>query len=74
MAKIETGTQSRQGEKGKPVLYVLVAAVILAVVAGAGVLTWQGSVSPSDHASQSTEAARATATNPTTAPAGQKPN
>ncbi|GEP00286.1 hypothetical protein [Methylobacterium haplocladii] len=74
MAQVETGKESRQGEKGKPVLYVLVAAVILAIVAGAGVLTWQGSVSPNDHGSQSTEAARSTATNPTQAPAEKKQN
>ncbi len=60
MAKLETETHARQGDKGRPVLYVLAAAIILAVVAGAGVLTWQSEQSPPDRASQSQEAARAT--------------
>lgn len=82
MATVEKETQARQGEKGRPVLYVLVAAIILAVVAGAGVLTWQGDQSPPDHASQSGEAARQTVSganpanrespaNPTQAGSGQ---
>lgn len=73
MAKVESGKQARQGEKGTPVLYVLIAAIILAAVAGAGVLTWQGSTSPPDHASQSQDAARQTATNPGSAPADREP-
>ncbi|GEP08791.1 hypothetical protein [Methylobacterium gnaphalii] len=74
MAKVETGTQSRQGDKGKPVLYILIAAVILAVIAGAGALTWQSSVSPTDRASSSQDAARQTATTPSTAPAAREPS
>lgn len=78
MAKVETGTQARQGEKGKPILYVLIAAVLLAVIAGAVTLTWQGKVSPADHASQSGQAAQQTVDNPSTppektVPAEQKP-
>ena len=53
MAKIETGTQARQGSKGKPVLYVLIAAIVLAVIAGVGTLTWQGRNAPPQQASQS---------------------
>ncbi|GLS42285.1 hypothetical protein [Methylobacterium brachythecii] len=73
MAKVETETQARQGEKGRPVLYILIAAVLLAVVAGAGALTWQGKVSPADHASQSQDAAQKTAPNPSVPPAAQEP-
>ena len=58
MAEIETETEARQGEKGKPVLYVLVAAIVLAVVAGAGMLTWQGENAPADRPSRSQDAAR----------------
>jgi flagellar basal body-associated protein FliL len=73
MAKVETETQARQGEKGKSVLYVLIAAVLLAVIAGAGALTWQIKVSPVDPASRSQDSAHQTAATPSTVPAYKEP-
>jgi len=61
MAEIETGTQARQGTRGKPVLYVLIGSLLLLAVYMVGLLTWSGATAPPDHASQSQEAARATA-------------
>lgn len=62
VAKVESETQARQGAKGKPVLYVLIGGVLLAVIAAVGALTWQNETSPPDRSSQSQEAARGTAT------------
>ena len=73
MAEIETGRESRQGVKGKPVLYVLIAAVVLAVIAGAGMLTWQSEKTTSDPASQSQDAARGTATGSSNTGSQQQP-
>ncbi|GJE16281.1 hypothetical protein [Methylobacterium marchantiae] len=52
MAEQLHGQDSRQGRKGKPVLYVLVASLALLVVAIVGLMTWQGSKSGPDYASQ----------------------
>lgn len=73
MAEIETGTQARQGAKGKPVLYVLIGSLVLLAVYMVVLLTWSGTTAPPDHASQSQDAARATAANPSSgssSPAG----
>jgi flagellar basal body-associated protein FliL len=50
--------ESRQGERGKPVLWVLVASLVLLAIATVGLLTWNGSNSPKDYASQSQDASR----------------
>ena len=50
--------ESRQGERGKPVLWVLVASLVLLAVATVGLLTWNGANSPKDYASQSQDASR----------------
>lgn len=74
MAKIETGGDARQGRKGQPVLYVLVAAIVLAVIAGVGMLTWQRENSPATTAGQSQQSARETTTGSTGSnPAAKEP-
>lgn len=65
MAEIETGKETRQGPLGKPVLYVLIGGLVLAGVYLVGTGIWSVSTEPTDPASQSTEAARETAKNPT---------
>lgn len=49
---------SRQGERGKSMLWVLVASLVLLAIATVGLLTWNGANSPKDYASQSQDAAR----------------
>lgn len=58
MAEKLDGQDARQGKKGKPVLYVLVASLALLAIAITGLMTWQGSNSPKDYASKSQDAAR----------------
>ncbi|GJD59470.1 hypothetical protein [Methylobacterium dankookense] len=50
--------EARQGERGKPVLWVLLASLALLVMATIGLLTWNGANSPKDYASQSQDASR----------------
>ncbi|HEV7439424.1 MAG TPA: hypothetical protein VGN94_07325 [Methylobacterium sp.] len=49
---------ARQGSRGKPVLYVLIASLVLLAIATVGLLTWNGAKSPNDYASQSQDASR----------------
>ncbi|MGU3540777.1 hypothetical protein [Methylobacterium sp. A54F] len=49
---------ARQGERGKPVLWVLLASLVLLAIATVGLMTWQGASSPKDYASQSQDASR----------------
>jgi flagellar basal body-associated protein FliL len=49
---------SRQGERGKPVLWVLVASLVLLAIATVGLLTWNSANAPKDYASQSQDASR----------------
>ncbi|SFK74937.1 hypothetical protein [Methylorubrum salsuginis] len=58
MAPIERPTEARQGEKGKPVLYVLVASLVLLAIATVGLLSWNRAESPADYAGKSQESAR----------------
>ncbi|KQT14774.1 hypothetical protein ASG40_05565 [Methylobacterium sp. Leaf399] len=69
---------ARQGKRGKPILYVLGASLLLLAIAITGLMTWQGANSPPDYASKSQEASReqvtgsvtgGTAKAPTTQPA-----
>lgn len=53
-----TPEESRQGQRGKPVLWVLVGSLVLLAVATVGLLTWNGANSPKDYASQSQDASR----------------
>ena len=53
-----TPQEGRQGERGKPVLWVLVGSLVLLAVATVGLLTWNGANSPKDYASQSQDASR----------------
>lgn len=68
---------ARQGERGRPVLWVLVASLALLAVATVALLTWNGAKSPNDYASQSQDAARREATGSiggsTTAPSPANP-
>ncbi|AYO84321.1 MULTISPECIES: lipase chaperone [Methylobacterium] len=58
MAEQLSGQDGRQGKRGRPALYVLVASVGLMVAALAGLMMWQGASSPPDYASQSQAASR----------------
>lgn len=58
MAENLTPQESRQGERGKPVLWVLVGSLVLLAVATIGLLTWNGANSPKDYASKSQDASR----------------
>ncbi|MBY0260184.1 hypothetical protein [Methylobacterium sp.] len=58
MAENLHGQDARQGKRGKPVLYVLVASLVLLGIAITGLMTWQGANSPKDYASQSQDASR----------------
>lgn len=49
---------SRQGERGKSVLWVLVASLVLLAIATVGLLTWNSASSPKDYASQSQDGSR----------------
>ena len=74
MAERLPETDARQGAKGKPMLYVLLASLLLIAVAAAGLLTWNGAKSPNDYAAKSTDAMRQETTgsvtgSKTTAPA-----
>lgn len=53
-----TPEESRQGQRGKPVLWVLVGSLVLMAVAMVGLMTWNGANSPKDYASQSQDASR----------------
>lgn len=66
MAEQLSGQSGRQGKRGKPALYVLVASVGLMVAALVGLMMWQGASSPPDYASQSQAASRAEITGSTT--------
>lgn len=50
--------EARQGQRGKPVLMVLLASLALLVMATIGLLTWNGANAPKDYASQSQDASR----------------
>jgi flagellar basal body-associated protein FliL len=58
MAERLNQQESRQGERGKPVLWVLVASLVLLAIATVGLLTWNGATSPKDYPSQSQDASR----------------
>jgi flagellar basal body-associated protein FliL len=59
---------ARQGQRGRPVLVVLLASLAVLAVALVGLVTWQGATAPKDYASLSQDAARYTAVSPTTPP------
>jgi hypothetical protein len=61
-----SGQSGRQGKRGKPALYVLVASVGLMIAALVGLMVWQGASAPPDYASQSQAASRAEVTGSTT--------
>jgi len=46
--------ESRQGKRGKPVLFVLLGSLALLAVAIVGLMSWQGAKSPTDYAAQTT--------------------
>jgi flagellar basal body-associated protein FliL len=58
MAERLNEQESRQGERGKSMLWVLVASLVLLAVATVGLLTWNGANAPKDYASQSQDASR----------------
>ena len=58
MAERLNPQDSRQGERGKPVLWVLVASLVLLAIATVGLLTWNSANASRDYASQSQDVAR----------------
>ena len=78
MPEIVPEQQARQGAKGKPVLYVLIASLVLLAIAITGLMTWQGAQSPPDYAGKSQDAARGEVTGSvgggTTAPSSNSSN
>lgn len=58
MPEIVPEKQARQGAKGKPVLYVLIASLVLLAIAITGLMTWQGANAPPDHAAKSQNSSR----------------
>jgi hypothetical protein len=58
MAEKLNPVESRQGQRGKPVLWVLLGSLALMAVAMIGLMTWNGANSPKDYASQSQDASR----------------
>ncbi|GJE58639.1 hypothetical protein [Methylobacterium trifolii] len=58
MAEKLNDQKARQGERGKPALWVLVASLVLVAVAAVVLLTWNGANAPKDYASQSQDASR----------------
>lgn len=58
MAERLNPQDSRQGERGKSMLWVLVASLVLLAIATIGLLTWNGANSPKDYASQSQDGSR----------------
>src|SRR4051794_11516460 len=58
MAERLPDQQARQGSRGKPVLYVLIASSVLLAVATVGLLAWNGAKAPKEYPSQSQDAAR----------------
>ncbi|MEE7475861.1 hypothetical protein [Methylobacterium hispanicum] len=51
-------TEARQGQRGKPVLGVLLGSLALLAVALVGLMMWNGANAPKDYASQSQDASR----------------
>ena len=58
MAEQLSGQAGRQGKRGKPALYVLIASVALMLMAFASLMVWQSTSSPPDYASQSQASSR----------------
>ena len=63
---VKTESRARQGGKGRPVLYVLVASLVLLGIYMVGLMTWSSSTSQSNVSNQSTDAMRETTTGSTT--------
>lgn len=70
MAEKLNPQESRQGQRGKPVLWVLVGSLVLLAIATVGLLTWNGANSPKDYASQSQDASRREVTGSVTGQSG----
>ncbi|MEZ0169186.1 hypothetical protein [Microvirga sp. TS319] len=70
MAQQVPDDRARQGAPGRPVLGVLLGALLLAAIAGTGYMIWAGSQSPAD---PGTDAARAATTGSTTGSSNANP-
>lgn len=73
MARTVIDDRARQGPRGKAILYVLVASLVLAGIYLAGFLMWSGSqtpTSPSQAASQATTSGAASSSSTSAVPAG----
>lgn len=55
MEKVVADQRARQGGSGRPVLYVLVASLVLLAVYMVGLMGWSGATSPSSTQQQSSE-------------------
>ena len=74
MAERLNEQDSRQGERGKSVLWVLVASLVLLAIATVGLLTWNDANSPKDYASQSQDASRREMTGSVNGQSGGSPS
>lgn len=63
MAPVVSDRGARQGPKGRTILYVLVASLVLCGIFLVGAMTWSGK-QPPEYGNQSQEAARKAATTP----------
>jgi hypothetical protein len=70
MAQQIPDDRARQGASGRPVLGVLLGALLLLAIAGTGFMIWAGATSPDD---PGTDAARATTTGSTTGSSNANP-
>lgn len=57
MPKIVSDARARQGGSGRPVLYVLIASLVLLAIYMVGLMSWSSKQAP-DYASQSQDASR----------------
>ncbi|WP_210493378.1 hypothetical protein [Microvirga antarctica] len=73
MAKIVTDERARQGPSGRPVLVVLIAAMILCGIAIGGYLTWVTKTSPDSPAQDASRAAITGSPSGSTAPSSTTP-
>jgi hypothetical protein len=67
---VKTESRARQGGKGRPVLYVLIASLVLLGVYMVGLMTWSSSTSQNNVSNQSSDAMRETTTGSTTGRGG----
>lgn len=73
MSQRESGTEARQGERGKPTLVALIVGLVVAVAIGAAILSYQGSRSPADPSSHSLQGSASGPAGSNGAASGERP-